>query len=115
MGEIHITPLLEQLHSIAMTVEIVVADHPQVPVFALRLNIRDRHRETPLFVKSKFASSLRAWFSYPYPVPQSTCRITSSLRHYRTELEILLVICELVAEVHANLRFSGLASAKFMW
>ena len=43
MSQVNVTSLLQHLHAVAVTVQIMMADHPHVPTFAFRLDIRDRH------------------------------------------------------------------------
>ena len=43
MGDVDIAPLLQQLHAVAMAIQIVMTDYPYVPIFTLGLDIRDGH------------------------------------------------------------------------
>jgi hypothetical protein len=43
MGEINVSALFQQLHAVAMAIQVMMTDYPYVPIFTLCLDIRDGH------------------------------------------------------------------------
>ena len=52
--QIDIAPMFDELHAVAMTVQVMMADHPHVPTFASSLDVSNSHGSANLPVALEF-------------------------------------------------------------